>query len=74
MKNDIELRDFFAAQLMSGKVDDFYRAAYRENIAKEKETEIWKQVSAKEATKRAIDTASKNAYTIADAMINARKK
>ena len=35
MKDNIELRDFFAAQLMSGKANDLYDAARRKNIAKD---------------------------------------
>jgi DNA polymerase III delta prime subunit len=72
MNNNIELRDFFAAELMSGKVDDFYSQAHRENLAGENETENWKQVSADEATNRRIERAAKNAYKIADALLKAR--
>ena len=48
MEEKIELRDFFAAQLMSGKVNDFYSSAHRENIAKDGEPENYVQVSAEE--------------------------
>ena len=72
MEEKIELRDFFAAQLMSGKVNEFYSQDHRENIAKEGEPENWVYVSAEEATKRGIEKAAKNAYIIADAMIKAR--
>jgi hypothetical protein len=33
MKNEIELRDLFAAQLMSGKAEDLWGQARRENIS-----------------------------------------
>ena len=69
---EIKLRDFFAAQLMSGKVNDFYSQARRENIAQKQGDEEWVQVSAEEATKRAIEKAAKNAYIIADALLKAR--
>jgi len=49
---EIKLRDFFAAQLMSGKVNDFYSQARRENIAQKQGDEEWVQVSAEEAKKR----------------------
>ena len=71
---EIKLRDFFAAQLMSGKVNDFYSQARRENIAQKQGDEEWVQVSAEEATKRAIEKAAKNAYIIADALLKARSK
>ena len=74
MNEKIELRDFFAAQLMSGKVNDFYSRAHRENVAQKQGDEEWVQVSAEEATKRAIEKAAKNAYIIADALLNARGK
>jgi hypothetical protein len=70
---NIEIRDFIAAQLMSGKVNDFYSSSRRENIGEKNGKEEWVQVSAEEATKREIDKAAKNAYVIADAMIRARK-
>lgn len=75
MNDNIELRDFFAAQLMSGKVNDFYSQTHRENILQNVNTnrEEWVVVSAEEATQRAIDRAAKMAYTIADALIKARK-
>jgi hypothetical protein len=69
---EIKLRDFFVAQLMSGKVNDFYSQARRENIAQKQGDEEWVQVSAEEATKRAIEKAAKNAYIIADALLKAR--
>jgi len=72
MNDKIELRDFFAAELMSGKVNDFYTQAQIENLAGENETEDWKQVSADEATDRTIERAAKNAYKIADALLKAR--
>ena len=68
-----ELRDFFASSLMAGKVDDFTRTAHRENLAGEKETEIWVQVSSEEATKRNIKRLAKKAYEVADALIEARE-
>jgi hypothetical protein len=74
MNNEIELRDFFAAQLMSGKVNDFYSQAHRENVAQKQGDEEWVQVSAEEETRRAIDKAAKNAYIIADALLKARGK
>lgn len=74
MNNEIELRDFFAAQLMSGKVNDFYSQAHRENVAQKQGYEEWVQVSAEEATRRAIEKAAKNAYIIADALLKARGK
>jgi len=74
MKTEIELRDLFAAELMSGKVDDFYSQAHRENISLEGETENWKQVSAAEATRRRVELAANNAYVIADALLKARKQ
>jgi hypothetical protein len=74
MNNEIELRDFFAAQLMCGKVNYFYSQAHRENIAQKQGDEEWVHVSAEEATKRAIEKAAKNAYVIADALLKARGK
>jgi len=74
MNNEIELRDFFAAKLMSGKVNDFYSQARIENIAQKQGDEDWVQVSAEEATRRAIEKAAKNAYLIADALLKARGK
>jgi len=73
MKQDIELRDFFAAQLMSGKVGSFFRQKHRENIAGEKETEIWKQVSSEEATRRQIEKSAAEAYKISDVMLKVRE-
>lgn len=73
MNDKIELRDFFAAQLMSGKVNDFYSQSHRENIAQKQGDDEWVQVSAEEATRRAIDRAAKNAYIIADALLKARR-
>jgi hypothetical protein len=70
--NNIELRDFFAAQLMSGNVNKFYSMAYRENVSQKQGEEEWVQVSAEEATRREIQEAAKNAYIIADAMLKAR--
>ena len=72
MNDKIQLRDFFAAQLMSGKVNDFYSQAHRENVAQKEGDEEWVQVSAEEATRRAIEKAAKNAYIIADALLKAR--
>jgi hypothetical protein len=72
MNDKIELRDFFAAQLMSGKANNFYSQAYRENIAQKQGDEEWVQVSAEEATRRAIEKAAKSAYIIADALLKAR--
>jgi hypothetical protein len=54
MNNEIELRDFLAAQLMSGKVNDFYSQSYREKLGDD-----WIQISAEEATKRIIERAAK---------------
>ena len=72
MNDKIQLRDFFAAQLMSGKVNDFYAQAHRENVAQKEGDEEWVQISAEEATRRAIEKAAKNAYIIADALLKAR--
>jgi hypothetical protein len=72
MNEEIKLRDFFAAQLMSGKVNDFYSLAHREKVIKESDEE-WVQVSAEEATRRRIEKAAKFAYIIADALLEARK-
>lgn len=73
MNEEIKLRDFFAAQLMSGKVNDFYSQAHRENVAIKEGDEEWVQVSAEEATRRRIEKAAKFAYVIADALLEARK-
>lgn len=70
----IKLRDFFAAHLMSSKVNDFYSQSHRENISKDNQIEEWTHVTAEEATKRRIEKAAKNAYIIADALIKARKE
>ena len=72
MNDNIELRDFFAAQLMSSKVDDFTRQAHRENITEKQGSEEWVQVSSEEATNREIEKQAKNAYKIADALLKAR--
>ena len=72
MNEEIKLRDFFAAQLMSGKVDEFYTSAHRENISEKEGEENWVHVTAEEATKRRIEKAAKNAYVIADALLKAR--
>jgi len=72
MNDKIELRDIFAAQLMSGKVNDFYSQAYRENVSQKQGDEEWVQVLAEEATRRAIERAANNAYVIADALLKAR--
>jgi hypothetical protein len=72
MNEEIKLRDFFAAQLMSGKVNEFYTSAHRENIAEIAGEENWVHVTAEEATKRRIEKAAKNAYVIADALLKAR--
>lgn len=69
---NISLRDFFAAQLMSGKVFDFKSSSYRKKISKEGEKEEWILLSAEEATKERIENAAITAYIIADAMIMAR--
>ena len=71
MKN-IDLRDFFAAQLMSSKVNDLYDAARRENIAKKQGDEEWIRLTTDEATQIRIDKAAKMAYRIADALLKAR--
>ena len=68
----IELRDYFAAQLMSGKVDDFYRQAHREKIVDEDGNEHWEQVSASEATKKAIEPNNKK-KTLTNTSKNAAK-
>ena len=73
MNEEIKLRDFFAAQLMSGKVNDFYTLAHRENISEIEGEEKWVHVTAEEATKRRIEKAAKNAYVIADALLKARE-
>jgi len=72
MNEEIKLRDFFAAQLMSGKVNEFYTSAHRENISEIEGEENWVHVTAEEATKRRIEKAAKNAYVIADALLKAR--
>ena len=72
MNEEIKLRDFFAAQLMSGKVNDFYSAADRKNIAEIGDEEKWIQRSAEEVTNERIEKAAKNAYKIADALLKAR--
>jgi len=69
--NDIKLRDYFAGQLIAGKVNDFYCEAHRENISKKEGEEQWVQVSAYEATRRAIEQAAEQAYVIADALVQA---
>lgn len=72
MNEEIKLRDFFAAQLMSGKVNDFYSAADRKNISEIEGEEKWIQRSAEEVTNERIEKAAKNAYKIADALLKAR--
>lgn len=71
---DIELRDFFAAQVMSGKVNDFYRTEYRKNISMKQGQEEYVKVSFDEATKEAIKNAAEMAYFIADELLKARDK
>ena len=71
MNDKIELRDFFAAQLMSSKVNDLYDAARRENRGT-KEKEEWVYLTSDEATQQKIDDAAKMAYRIADALLKAR--
>lgn len=70
--DEIELRDFFAAHIMSGMVNDFYTAAHRENVSLKNGDEEWVQVSSEEATSRRINKAAKQAYVIADALLKAR--
>ena len=72
--NDIKLRDFFAAHIMSGMVNEFYGIEHRENISEDPEKEEWIIVSAKEDTEKRIREAAKMAYRIADALIIARAK
>jgi len=74
MNENIELRDFFAAHLMSSKVNDLYDAARRENIAEKQEKEEWIHLSFEEATQMRIEKAAKMAYRIADALLKARNK
>lgn len=75
MNENIELRDFFAAQLMSSKVNDLYDAARRENVGgKEKGKEEWRQLTSDEATQQRINNAAKMAYRIADSLLKARTK
>ena len=69
---NIELRDFFAAELMSGMVNDFYSAADRKNIAERGKPDNWIQRTAEQVTAERINKAAKMAYIIADAMIAAR--
>lgn len=71
MNDKIELRDFFAAQLMSGKVNDLYDGARRENRGT-KEKEEWVYLTSDEATQQRIDDAAKMAYRIADSLLKAR--
>jgi PDZ domain-containing secreted protein len=71
---NIDLRDYLAGQLMSGKVNDFYSAADRKNIAKNGEPDNWIQRTAEEVTTERINNAAKMAYRIADAMIRARQE
>ena len=73
MENNIELRDLFAAQLMSGKADDLYSAEHRVNVNKGNGTEHWEHVTADEATQNRIKQAAKMSYRIADALLEARK-
>jgi len=72
MKDNIELRDFFAAQLMSGKASDLYDTARRKNIAKDDNYEEWIHLTAEEATQERIEKAAKMSYKIADALLKAR--
>lgn len=74
MKDNIELRDFFAAQLMSGKTNDLYDVAQRKNIAKDDSYEEWIHLTAEEATQERIDKAAKMSYRIADALLKARSE
>lgn len=74
MKDNIELRDFFAAQLMSGKANDLYDAARRKNIAKDDSYEEWIHLTAEEATQERIENAAKMSYRIADALLKARSE
>ncbi len=71
---NIDLRDYLAGQLMSGKVNEFYSAADRKNIAKNGEPDNWIQRTAEEVTTERINNAAKTAYRIADAMIRARQE
>lgn len=72
--SNIDLRDYLAGQLMSGKVNEFYSSADRKNIAKNGETDNWIQRTAEEVTTERINNAAKMAYRIADAMIRARQE
>jgi len=72
MNDKIELRDFFAAQLMSSKVNDLYDAARRENVAEKQGDEKWIHLTSDEATQQRIDDAAKMAYRISDALLKAR--
>lgn len=69
---NIELRDFIAVQLMSGKVNDFYTSSCRKNIAPPDQEEKWIHLTADEATQERIDKACRQAYKIADCMLEAR--
>lgn len=66
--NDIKLRDYFAGQLMAGKVNDIYASRVEE------EEELWVQVSSAEATLKAIEQVAEQAYIIADALVRASHK
>ena len=72
---NIELRDYFAAQLVSGNVDKYYDAARRKLVAKgiDKKDDEWIHLTSEEATQERIEKAAKMAYRIADEMIKARE-
>ena len=72
MNENIKLRDYFAAQLMSSKVNDLYSSARRENISQKQDDEEWVKLTADEATQDRIDKAAKMAYRISDALLKAR--
>ena len=74
MNENIELRDFFAGQIMSSNVDKFHDAARRKNIAKKQGDEEWVHLTSAEATQERIDDAAKMAYRIADALLKVRAK
>jgi hypothetical protein len=71
---DVKIRDYFAAQLMSGQVNKFYTGQMRKLVKKGigDEKDVYVTQSNKEATLDSINKATKMSYIIADSMMKAR--
>jgi hypothetical protein len=69
----IELRDYFAGQIMANTVGiAIFAIPLRRNIAKEGEKAEWVTIPEEEVAAEAIEKAATYAYVIADAMLKAR--